>query len=86
MTMFHHKRIRDAAGNKLNRGGMTVAFNDYGGDIEYAIAQCHEKDNFSREQGRVKAAGRLHSSRYRRTFNGTKEDFLRYIETELHLF
>ena len=86
MTMFHHKRIRDAAGHKLNRGGMTVAFKYFGDDIEYAIAQCHEEDNFSRELGRVKAAGRLHSHRYRRTFNGTKEDFLQYIETELSPF
>ena len=86
MTMFHHKRTRDAAGNKLNRGGMTVAFNDYGGYIEYAIAQCHEKDNFSSELGRIKAAGRLNSKQYRRIFNGSKEDFLRYIETELSIF
>ena len=86
MTMFHHKRIRDAAGNKLNRGGMTVAFNDYGGVIEYAVAQCHEKDNFCRKQGRVKAAGRLNSNQHGRIFNGTKENFLRFVETELRLF
>lgn len=47
-------------------GGKTIAYvvdedhNVHG----YAYARCHERDNYNKRQGRVKAEGRLRSPRY----------------------
>lgn len=47
------------------------------GDIEYAVAYCHPKDQYCKATGRVKAEGRLNSSRYRKVWQGMLiKDFL----------
>jgi hypothetical protein len=33
--------------------------------VAFAVAKCNPKDQFCKQQGRVKAAGRLNSSRFR---------------------
>lgn len=61
MQTFMHYRKYNKQGQIESRGGMTVAVNLEGRNITYAIAQCSTKDNFCREQGRIKAGGRLKS-------------------------
>ena len=46
------------------KGGATVAFTLTADGVKYAIAKCHNVDNFNRKSGRVKAKGRLNSPRY----------------------
>ncbi len=60
---FHHVRDKTCP-----NGGKTLALelNSEGLVTAYAVAWCHEKDNFCKRTGRVKSAGRLKSRRYRR--------------------
>ena len=59
---YHHARN----GNDP-RGGMTTAMevNEQGEVVAFAQAMCHEKDNFCKHTGRMKAAGRLKSKKLR---------------------
>lgn len=59
-TFFIHHRTRDVNNNVHNHGGHTVAFRTIGGNIvEYAVARCHENENFNKRLGRTIASGRL---------------------------
>lgn len=75
-TFFIHLRARTQQGIS-NTGGSTVAYRETAdGGIEYAEAWCNPSDNFCREQGRVKSAGRLNSPRYmRKVANISEKDF-----------
>ena len=63
------------------KGGITVAF-EYDDESKVvskaAIARCHEKDNYNKKIGRIKAAGRLNSPRLCVYSDGvkTKQDFI----------
>ncbi len=59
---YHHARF-----GKHPRGGMTTAMevNEQGQVVAFAHAMCHEKDNFCKHTGRMKAAGRLKSPKLR---------------------
>lgn len=58
---LRHLRIRDANGVVSNRGGATVAgiVDENGKLLRFAVAYCHNKDNFNRLVGKVKATNRL---------------------------
>ncbi len=65
---FIHLRkleIASTGGIKVaGRGGMTIAFMSLPtGGYRVARAKCHDRDNFARKIGRIKAAGRLNSDR-----------------------
>jgi hypothetical protein len=53
-------------GRVLSTGGMCVAYqlDDNYQVLGFAIARCHKHDNYNKEQGRVKATGRLLSPTY----------------------
>lgn len=76
VSFIHRRRISN--GIIQNNGGQTIAFRELNnGKIEYASALCNPKDNFSRAMGRVKAEGRLNSTRYRDTVNLSYDDFIK---------
>jgi hypothetical protein len=75
---FIHLRPNTAAGIP-NSGGSTIAFREVPEGIEYAQAWCSPKDNFSRAVGRVKAAGRLNSHKYRQVEQLTFEEFRQQV-------
>jgi len=64
---FAHIRIIAPDGHIDSKGGLTIAYEQQGNTINYAIARCHERDNFVKSQGRVKAAGRLLSDKHRQS-------------------
>ena len=64
---FAHRRIVNPDGDIDPRGGLTFAYEQKGNEIHYALARCHRNDNFNKQQGRVKAAGRLLSDKHRQT-------------------
>ena len=81
MSKVHyiHVRNRNHDGTIDNRGGTTVAFREVPEvGIEYAYAFCSPKDNFSRYLGRVKAEGRLNSTKRRHVSDLTYDDFITY--------
>ena len=49
-----------------NSGGYTVAYRETDKGVEYAVAYCNPKDNFSKLTGRVKAEGRMKSANHLR--------------------
>jgi len=65
MIRFAHRRIITPEGTISSKGGMTIAYEQQGNTINYAVARCHGNDNFVKSQGRVKAAGRLLSDKHR---------------------
>ena len=79
---YAHKRYIDPElGTVSAKGGMTACWTQaVDNQILYATARCHKKDQFSKQQGRVKAAGRLNSPRYIRTFNGTRDQLIQHFE------
>lgn len=81
MIKFAHLRIKDKDGHIQPHGGITYAYelNDDNRIIGYAHAKCHEKDTFNKQQGRVKAQGRLKSKRYFEACDVSKEDFFALI-------
>lgn len=69
-----------------SRGGITIAYelvSEENGELIYAfaLARCHENDNYDRRAGRAKAGGRLNSPRYRRTVTvGSAGEFLEFLD------
>lgn len=62
------------------RGGLTVAFTpEPTGGFRIATAQCHERDNFNRKIGRIKAQGRL-LSKQSRVINADAETLAQQID------
>lgn len=65
---FAHRRVIDQETGEISpRGGLTFAYEQVGNEIHYAIARCHTNDNFNKQQGRVKAAGRMMSDKHRQS-------------------
>lgn len=63
------------------RGGTTVAFRvDSPTQVSYAVAVCHENDNYVKKVGRAKSAGRLNSYKYVKVFLGTEKEFLQFLD------
>lgn len=76
---FMHIRNVDQDDQISNFGGVTFAYKEIPGGVVYARAQCSSRENFVKALGRAKAAGRLNSPRYSRTFSGTFNEFRREI-------
>jgi len=78
---FVHLRDYDFDGCVDNRGGATVAYIETAEGWQYAAAVCSPNDNFSKQFGRAKAAGRLNSPQYvRRVVADSRKDFLQMME------
>ena len=64
MCKFLHLRKQNEDGTISGRGGATIAYSCLTPDsFVYAVAKCHDNDNFCKHTGRAKAAGRLKSKR-----------------------
>lgn len=62
MPKFVHIRNYMEDGSVSSKGGYTIAYDPLTNDsFAFAVAKCHEKDNFNKKTGRNKAAGRLKS-------------------------
>lgn len=66
MIQVLHFRHINADGSINPRGGVTYALelNDEKEIVKFAFACCHNKDNFVRHTGHVKAVGRLKSPKH----------------------
>lgn len=82
MIKFHHKRgIDPETGTISCKGGATFAYEKIDLDTYwFTVARCHEKDNFNKSQGRVKAAGRMQSPKHVQTFKGSRDQLIQYFE------
>lgn len=82
MIKFAHIRTLNKVGHLSSpHGGTTYAYeldND-NNVIGYAIAKCHEKDNFCKRVGRIKAEGRMKSKKYFHACKMSKENFFELI-------
>ena len=79
MIKFAHIRYQTTPEEISPRGGITVAYEQVGDNIHYAIARCHKNDNFVKAQGRVKAAGRMQSDIHRQSTTLTKQQFMEWL-------
>lgn len=60
MKKFLHLRNLKASSEPETKGGVTFAYKVHdNGDVEVAIAKCHNKDNFCRRIGRLISEGRF---------------------------
>lgn len=62
-VVFHH--IRNKNQPRGNAVTLAMEVNEQNQVVAWAEAKCHPKDNFCKHTGRVKAAGRLQSPKYR---------------------
>ena len=58
---FAHLRRVSMFGDASPFGGVTLAMQEDGNDINIGIAVCHERDRYIKAEGRKRAEGRLHS-------------------------
>jgi hypothetical protein len=65
------------------RGGVTVAYHQEGDNWVYAVAKCHEADNFVKALGRNKSAGRLQSQRHQHQFTGDRDAFVNHLAAKI---
>lgn len=76
---FIHCRNINQDGTINPNGGLTIAYNinkDFK-VVGWAGAKCHTKDNYNKQIGRRKSAGRLLSDKYYNPVNETNEsDFI----------
>ena len=80
-TKFIHYRVVDDRANVASRGGITVAYVVGDEGATSAIAMCGPNDNYSRQYGRSKAAGRLLSAKYAKHHKGWRiQDVLDYYD------
>jgi hypothetical protein len=80
MSKVYFMHVRNIENDQIsNYGGITIAYREIIGGVEFAEAWCSSKDNFNKAYGRAKAQGRLNSDRYLRKFSGTFNDFRRAI-------
>lgn len=80
---FMHFRYpaENQPGGVATRGGLTVAFDEVEGEVEYAVAKCHKRDNFCRANGRNIASHRLERWQHgAQVFSGDRDAFVAYIE------
>lgn len=59
--VFAHLRRISMFGDKSHFGGITLAMQEDGNDINVGIAVCHDDDRYVKAEGRNRAEGRLHS-------------------------
>ena len=64
VSFIHRRAVIN--GIVQNSGGYTVAYRETDKGVEYAVAYCNYKDNFSKHTGRVKSEGRLKSATHLR--------------------
>lgn len=71
---FRHVRVVKGDNKLCATGGFTIAAEFVGKDqiAAYAVAWCHNKDNYNKRVGRMKAGGRLKSPRFRVEFDVPK--------------
>lgn len=83
---FVHIRRHSSDGSISPLGGGTVAYEvnqDTGMVIRSASSFCHPRDNFNRQIGRAKAAGRMNSKRWVIELGNVHErDFVAKIRSE----
>ena len=61
-------------------GGMTIAYLEEKDQVKgFAIARCHNRDNYVKAVGRAKAAGRLNSKHYFVKVDMPRADFYKKI-------
>lgn len=78
---FIHLRFADSSGNILAGGGTTVAYRKTDAGVEYGISKCHPNDNYVKALGRIKANGRLTSTKFRRVLDRVNEgEFVASLE------
>jgi hypothetical protein len=56
---YLHFRFFDQFGNWEGKGGFTYAYRQEEGGVRHALAECSQKDNYSKQIGRHIAASRL---------------------------
>lgn len=85
-TRFAHYRFVAPNGSIVSQGGVTIAYrvDDAAGTVIHANAKCHIADNYNKNLGRVKAAGRTLSKR-KGVFVGSEKDFLTQLDQGLTL-
>lgn len=76
--------VRRYEGDSISsKGGRTIAYYTplLKDSFIYAVAKCHEQDNFNKKVGRNKAAGRLKSKDQWEidSESGTEEEFIQKI-------
>ena len=69
-----------------SNGGTTVAYIEGEEGISHAFAYCHELDRYNKELGRIKAAGRLNSDKYRSEVRITRDDFIKAADNHMAQF
>lgn len=60
-VIFAHLRRASPFGDASPFGGVTLAMQEDGNDINIGIAVCHEHDRYVKAEGRKRAEGRLRS-------------------------
>ena len=85
-TKFIHKRFQTTIPGLeqqeiSGKGGVTIAYvpNEDTNEVLYAIARCHPRDNFNKQQGRIKAEGKMKSLKHLIFFKGNEKDFKEMI-------
>lgn len=83
MKFYHHPGLN-------NKGGVTVAYiiqqTEKGKFVEFALAQCSDKDNYCRKTGREVALDRyIKGQIFSIVVKGGKKAIKRRIETELYM-
>ena len=66
-----------------SNGGTTVAYVEGEAGISYAFAYCHDLDRYNKELGRIKAAGRLNSDKYRSEVRITRDEFIAKVDNHM---
>lgn len=82
-TKFYHIRYVDPETGRIDpRGGVTYAYLIDTDKIVrgYAVARCHEKDNYNKHIGRAKAEGRMKSKHYFHEVLMTEDNFIKAAE------
>lgn len=75
----------------LSRGGLTIAYqeDEATNKIKFAVAECSDKDNFSRKTGRNIASARLrhlHNQKYWHTFFPAEAEDVKAMRREFHYY
>jgi hypothetical protein len=56
---YRHEREKDEKGNVSNYGGKTIAYTVIDDETISGVADCSDKDIYSKKLGRIMALGRL---------------------------
>lgn len=89
---FLHYRAYEEVGEDVNgdavyavasNGGVTCAYIEGEAGISHAFAYCHDLDRYNKELGRIKAAGRLNSDKYRSEVRITRDEFIKKVDDHM---